>query len=128
MNSKFPLEQLKEEAEDLLKEAEIALRTRDGEPVDPGFISSFIAYPAGLGHAYAFYFSTSSPILTLITPSRMLGFYHAQSARYTSDPVERMLSYVKAAGEYTTASSKYAEDDELRACESSNHTTHTHVS
>lgn len=96
MNSKFPLEQLKEEAEDLLKEAEIALRTRDGEPVDPGFISSFIAYPAGLGHA-------------------LLGFYHAQSARYTSDPVERMLSYVKAAGEYTTASSKYAEDDELRA-------------
>ncbi|KAG2756989.1 hypothetical protein P692DRAFT_20814377 [Suillus brevipes Sb2] len=94
-NSKF-LEQLKEEAEDLLKEAEIALRTRDGEPVDPGFISSFIAYPAGVGHA-------------------MLGFYHAQSARYTSDPVERMLSYAKAAGEYTTASSKYAEDDEIRA-------------
>ncbi|KAG1770956.1 hypothetical protein EDD22DRAFT_976982 [Suillus occidentalis] len=96
LNSKFPLEHLKEEAEDLLKEADIALRTRDGEPVDPGFISSFIAYPAGLGHA-------------------LLGFYHAQSARYASNPVERMLSYVKAAGEYTTASSKYAEDDELRA-------------
>jgi hypothetical protein len=96
LNSKFPLEQLKEEAEDLLKETDIALRTRDSEPVDPGFISSFIAYPGGLGHA-------------------MLGFYHVQSARYASDPVERMLSYVKAAGEYTTASSKYPEDDELRA-------------
>lgn len=96
LNSKFPLEQLKEEAEDLLKETDIALKTRDNEPVDPGFISSFIAYPGGLGHA-------------------MLGFYHVQSARYTSDPVERMLSFVKAAGEYTSASSKYPEDDELRA-------------
>lgn len=96
LNSKFPLEQLKEEAEDLLKETDIALRTRDNEPVDPGFISSFIAYPAGLAHA-------------------MLGFYHVQSARYASDPIEKMFSFVKAAGEYSSASSKYPEDDELRA-------------
>ncbi|KAG1843800.1 hypothetical protein DFJ58DRAFT_731469 [Suillus subalutaceus] len=97
LNSKFPLEQLKEEAEDLIKETDIAVQTRDNsEPVDPGFISSFIVYPRGLAHA-------------------LLGFYHVQSARYSSDPVERMFSFVKAAGEYTRASSKYAEDDESRA-------------
>ncbi|KAG2035797.1 hypothetical protein BDR03DRAFT_983442 [Suillus americanus] len=97
LNSKFPLEQLKEEAEDLLKETDIAVQTRDtNEPVDPGFISSFIVYPCGLAHA-------------------LLGFYHVQSARYASDPLEKMFSFVKAAGEYTRASSKYAEDDELRA-------------
>ncbi|KAG2145363.1 uncharacterized protein EDB93DRAFT_1251463 [Suillus bovinus] len=96
LNSKFPLEQLKEEAEDLLKETEIALRTRGDEPVDPGFISSFIVYPDGLAHA-------------------MLGFYHVQSAQYNTDPIQRMFNAVKAAGEYTRASSKYAEDDELRA-------------
>lgn len=96
LNSKFPLEQLKEEAEDLLKETEIASRTRDNVPVDPGFISSFTVYPNGVAHA-------------------ILGFYHVQSARYASGPLERMFSFVKAAGEYTQASNKYPEDDELRA-------------
>lgn len=61
LDSKFPLEQLKEEAEYLLKESEIAVQTRGDEPVDPGFISSFIVYPNGLAHA-------------------MLGFYHVQMA------------------------------------------------
>lgn len=96
LNSKFPLEQLKEEAEDLVKETEIAVRTRDGEPVDPGFISSFTVYPNGLAHA-------------------ILGFYHVQSARYASNPMERMFSFVAAAGEYTQASNRYPEDDELHA-------------
>ncbi|KAG1835305.1 hypothetical protein EV424DRAFT_365224 [Suillus variegatus] len=96
LDSKFPLEQLKEEAEYLLKESEIAVQTRSDEPVDPGFISSFIVYPNGLAHA-------------------MLGFYHVQMARYATNLVEKMFSYVKGAGEYTHASSKYPEDDELRA-------------
>ncbi|KAG1804702.1 uncharacterized protein HD556DRAFT_1225627 [Suillus plorans] len=96
LDSKFPLEQLKEEAEYLLKESEIAVQTRGDEPVDPGFISSFIVYPNGLAHA-------------------MLGFYHVQMAKYTSNLVEKMFSYVKGAGEYKHASSKYPEDDELRA-------------
>ncbi|KAG2060908.1 hypothetical protein BDR06DRAFT_393900 [Suillus hirtellus] len=96
LDSKFPLEELKEEAEYLLKESEIAVQTRGDEPVDPGFISSFIVYPNGLAHA-------------------MLGFYHVQMARYATNLVEKMFSYVKGAGEYTHASSKYPEDDELRA-------------
>ncbi|KAG1804696.1 uncharacterized protein HD556DRAFT_1225938 [Suillus plorans] len=97
LDSKFPLEQLKEEAEDLLKETDIVVQTRSDELADPGFISSFIVYPNGLAHA-------------------MLGFYHVQMARYATDLLETMLSRVKGAGEYTHASSKYPEDDELHAC------------
>ncbi|KAG2122778.1 hypothetical protein DEU56DRAFT_983975 [Suillus clintonianus] len=116
LNSKFPLEQLKEEAEDLLKETEIAKQIRDGEPVDPGFISSFLVYPEGLGHAFVLFPPhICGPLFINTLLCRILGFYHVQSARYSSNPVERMYSFVSGAGEYTTASGKYPEDDELRA-------------
>jgi hypothetical protein len=65
-----------------------------------------------------FPFRISGPLILAITLiGSMLGFYHVQSARYASDPIEKMFSFVKAAGEYSSASSKYPEDDELRACE-----------
>ncbi|OJA15546.1 hypothetical protein AZE42_09880 [Rhizopogon vesiculosus] len=56
-NSKFSLEHLKEEAEDLLKETDRLARNlpKVAVPVDPGFVSSFVSYPAGIAHSYAFF-------------------------------------------------------------------------
>ncbi|KAG1733916.1 uncharacterized protein EDB91DRAFT_1148001 [Suillus paluster] len=51
LNSKFPLEHLKEEAEDLLKEIYIASKTPSKEEVDPGFVSSYCIYPAGMAYS-----------------------------------------------------------------------------
>ncbi|OAX32802.1 hypothetical protein K503DRAFT_804924 [Rhizopogon vinicolor AM-OR11-026] len=73
LNSKFPIEHLKEEAEDLLKETDRLARNphKVAIQVDPGFISSFVSYPAGIARVY-----------------------HAQMALYGSDPVERMFSFM----------------------------------
>ncbi|OJA20368.1 hypothetical protein AZE42_09500 [Rhizopogon vesiculosus] len=96
LNSKFPLEHLKEEAEDLLKETDKLARNPTDDEVDPGFVSSFISYPAGIAHS-------------------MIGFYHVQMAQYGSDPVGSMLNFMKAAAEHLEATGKYPEDDESHA-------------
>ncbi|KAJ8595201.1 hypothetical protein M405DRAFT_391681 [Rhizopogon salebrosus TDB-379] len=96
LNSKFPLENLKEEAEDLLKETDRLARNPTKNEVDPGFISSFISHPAGIAHS-------------------IVGLYHAQTAQYSSDPVERMFSFMNGATAYIDAAGKYSEDDELHA-------------
>ncbi|OAX35056.1 hypothetical protein K503DRAFT_851394 [Rhizopogon vinicolor AM-OR11-026] len=93
LNSKFPLEQLKEEAEDLVKETDRVLQNPTKEQVDPGFFLSFTSYPAGIAHS-------------------MIGLYHVQMAQYGSDPVEGMFSFIKGAKAYLDAADKYPEDDE----------------
>ncbi|KAG0697468.1 hypothetical protein DFH29DRAFT_856926 [Suillus ampliporus] len=97
LNSKFPLEHLKEEAEDLIKEVYIVSKTPSKEEVDPGVVSSFCIYPAGIAY------------------SRMIGYYHAQMAQYGTDLVERMFSFVNGAKAYMEAAGKYPDDDELHA-------------
>ncbi|KAG2035381.1 hypothetical protein BDR03DRAFT_962496 [Suillus americanus] len=94
LNSKFPLEHLKEEAEDLLKEIDIASRNPSKEEVDPGFVSSFCIYPAGSAYS-------------------MIGFYHAQTARY-SDDIPACIGFVNGAKAYIQAANTYPEDDEYR--------------
>ncbi|OAX32804.1 hypothetical protein K503DRAFT_701512, partial [Rhizopogon vinicolor AM-OR11-026] len=93
LNSKFPLEHLKKEAEDLLKETELA-PTLMKEKVDPGFLLSFIQYPAGIAHSYVFCFSTPdfwSAHLALLC--RMIGLYHVEMAQYCAKAVfERSLT------------------------------------
>ncbi|OAX34055.1 TPR-like protein [Rhizopogon vinicolor AM-OR11-026] len=96
LNSKFPLEHLKEEAGDLLKETDRLARNPTDDEVDPGFVSSFISYPAGIAYS-------------------MIGFYHVQMAQYGSDPVESMFNFMKAAAEHLDATMKYPEDDESHA-------------
>ncbi|KAG2067570.1 hypothetical protein BDR04DRAFT_1026975 [Suillus decipiens] len=94
LNSKFPIEHLKEDAEDLLREMSTAKSLGKGE-VDPGFASSFCIYPAGTAHA-------------------MIGFYHTQIARY-SDDLLACISFAKGAKAYMRAAEAYPEDDEYRA-------------
>ncbi|KAG1883857.1 hypothetical protein F4604DRAFT_1952768 [Suillus subluteus] len=94
LNSKFPLEHLKEEAEDLIKEIEIASKNPSKEEVDPGFVSSFCIYPAG--NAYS-----------------MIGFYHTQTARY-SDDIAACIGFANGARAYLQAANTYPEDDEYR--------------
>ncbi|KAG2143156.1 hypothetical protein BD769DRAFT_1037172 [Suillus cothurnatus] len=94
LNSKFPLEHLKEEAEDLLKEIDIALKIPRKEEADPGFVSSFCIYPAGIAYS-------------------MIGFYHAQTARYSNDALA-CISFFNAAQAYMQAAQTYPEDDEYR--------------
>ncbi|KAG1834673.1 hypothetical protein DFJ58DRAFT_719336 [Suillus subalutaceus] len=94
LNSKFPLEHLKEEAEDLIKEIEIAAKNPSKEEVDPGFVSSFCIYPAG--NAYS-----------------MIGFYHTQTARY-SDDIAACIGFANGARAYLQAANTYPEDDEYR--------------
>jgi hypothetical protein len=48
--------------------------------------------------------------------SRMIGFYHAQTARY-SDDVLACLSFANAAKAYVQAAKTYPEDEEYRSCE-----------
>ncbi|KAG2128642.1 uncharacterized protein EDB93DRAFT_1184074 [Suillus bovinus] len=86
LNSKYPLEHLKEEAEDLLKEEEI----------DPGMVSSFYIYPAAVAHT-------------------MIGFYHAQTAQFSDDAFASCLSYANGAKAYAQAAKTYPEDDEHHA-------------
>lgn len=94
-NSKFPLEHLKEEAEDLLKEIEIAAKNPSKEEADPGFVSSYCIYPAATAYS-------------------MIGFYHAQTARH-SDEVLACLSFANAAKAYVQAGKTYPEDDEYHS-------------
>ncbi|OAX32805.1 hypothetical protein K503DRAFT_804927 [Rhizopogon vinicolor AM-OR11-026] len=96
LNSKFPLEHLKEEAEDLLKETDRISRNPTKEEVDPGFVSSFISYPAGIAHS-------------------MIGLYYVQMSRYSGDPMQKMFCFMKGARAYLEAANKYPEDDELHA-------------
>ncbi|KAG1724346.1 hypothetical protein EDB19DRAFT_1858604 [Suillus lakei] len=97
LNSKYPLEHLKEEAEDLLKEIEIgSSQNPRKEQVDPGAVSSFYIYPAGIAHS-------------------MIGFYHVQTALYDNDPLTCMFSFMRGAQAYMKAAGKYPEDDELHA-------------
>ncbi|KAG2126940.1 hypothetical protein DEU56DRAFT_821582 [Suillus clintonianus] len=96
LESKFPLEHLKEEAEDLLKDIEIALKNPSKEEVDPGFVSSFCIYPGGIAYS-------------------MIGFYHAQTARYSNDLMVCMFSFVNGAKAYMQAARAYPEDDEYHA-------------
>ncbi|OJA15547.1 hypothetical protein AZE42_09878 [Rhizopogon vesiculosus] len=93
LNSKFPLEHLKKEAEDLLKETELA-PTLMKEKVDPGFLLSFINYPAGIAHS-------------------MIGLYHVEMAQYCADPRERMSSFMNGSRAYLLAAGEYPVDDEL---------------
>jgi hypothetical protein len=117
LNSKFPLEHLKEEAEDLLKEIDIALKNPRKEEADPGFVSSFCIYPAGIAYSYVFVcFPRSLYFLIVALRFRMIGFYHAQTARYSSD-VLACISFFNAAKAYMQAAQTYPEDDEYRPCE-----------
>jgi hypothetical protein len=43
-----------------------------------------------------------------------------QMAKYGSDPVESMYSFVKGAAAYMNAANRYPEDDESHACKCSN--------
>ncbi|KAG2059298.1 hypothetical protein BDR06DRAFT_987265 [Suillus hirtellus] len=95
LNSKFPLEHLKEEAEDLLKEIEIASKNPSKEEVDPGMVSSFCIYPAAVAYT-------------------MIGFYHAQTALH-SDDVLACISFANGASAYLQAAKTYPEDDEFHA-------------
>ncbi|KAG2108957.1 uncharacterized protein F5147DRAFT_693493 [Suillus discolor] len=95
LNSKFPLEHLKEEAEDLLKEIEIASKNPSKEEVDPGMVSSFCIYPAAVAYT-------------------MIGFYHAQTAQH-SDDVLACISFANGASAYLQAAKTYPEDDEFHA-------------
>lgn len=94
LNSKFPIEHLKEDAEDLLKE--ISTAKYHGKEVDPGFASSFCIYPAGTAYA-------------------MIGFYHTQMARYGGDLLARIQSLVNGAKAYIRAAERFPEDDEYCA-------------
>ncbi|KIK36702.1 hypothetical protein CY34DRAFT_55520, partial [Suillus luteus UH-Slu-Lm8-n1] len=94
-NSKFPLEHMKEEAEDLLKEIEIASKNPSTEEADPGFVSSYCIYPAATAYS-------------------IIGFYHAQTAQH-SDEVLACLSYANAARAYVQAAKTYPEDDEYHS-------------
>ncbi|KAG2346573.1 hypothetical protein BDR05DRAFT_959508 [Suillus weaverae] len=95
LNSKFPLEHLKEEAEDLLKDIEIALKNPSKEEVDPGSVSSFCIYPGGIAYS-------------------MIGFYHAQTARYSSD-ILACFSFVNGAKAYVQAAQAFPQDEEYHA-------------
>ncbi|KAG1791237.1 uncharacterized protein HD556DRAFT_1386844 [Suillus plorans] len=97
LNSKFPLEHLKEEAEDLLKEIDImkASNNLSKEELDPGMVSSFCIYPAAVAYT-------------------MIGFYHAQTARH-SDDVLACISFANGASAYLQAAGTYPEDDEFHA-------------
>ncbi|OBZ79655.1 Small glutamine-rich tetratricopeptide repeat-containing protein beta [Grifola frondosa] len=95
-NSKFPLADLLEDAQDMIREMETAT---DDQPTDcdPGFLMSFWLYPKGRAAA-------------------MIGFYHAQMASQCikdgeEDEVIRD-HFVKAAASYVDAATTYPPDDE----------------
>jgi len=46
----------------------------------------------------------------------MIGFYHVQITKYSSDLVERMFGFMNGAKAYLEAANKYPEDDECHAC------------
>ncbi|KAG2108961.1 uncharacterized protein F5147DRAFT_693521 [Suillus discolor] len=97
LNSKFHLEQLKEEAEDLLKEIDIMIASNNlsKEELDPGMVLSFCVYPAAIAH-------------------KTIGFYHAQKARY-SNGVPACISLMNGVNAYLQAANTYPVDDEFHA-------------
>ncbi|KZP31804.1 hypothetical protein FIBSPDRAFT_1037356 [Athelia psychrophila] len=95
-NSKFPLEDLFEEADAVLHEIE-AHPSPESYPGDPGFVLAFYSYPAG--HALS-----------------MKGFYHARMARRCyPDGVAAEDHLRKSANFYLEAAEKFPEDDEKHA-------------
>ncbi|KIJ67014.1 hypothetical protein HYDPIDRAFT_26424 [Hydnomerulius pinastri MD-312] len=93
LNSKFPLETLFEEAKDLLDETLNNREPPSASPIDPGFFSSFIVYPAGDARA-------------------MIGFYHSQMAKYSINPLEKLDHLMKAGEAYSVAGITFPQDDE----------------
>lgn len=55
---------MKEEAEDLLKEIEIASKNPSTEEADPGFVSSYCIYPAATAYSYALICFPALPLLS----------------------------------------------------------------
>ncbi|KAL6299613.1 hypothetical protein BKA93DRAFT_819814 [Sparassis latifolia] len=97
-DSKYTLEDLFEEAQDLIREIDIAMTNIPTVEYDPGFISSFYIYPRA--HAYA-----------------MIGFYHNKMAKQCAELGvtslgDVMIHFAEASKAYLTAATIFPEDDE----------------
>jgi len=96
-DSKYPLEDLLEEADDILREMREDPRPTGGDPHDPGFISSFYVYPAA--HA-----------------TSMKAYYHAQMAPQCHPDTDAATEHLRKSGNYyIEAADMYPEDDEKHA-------------
>lgn len=119
-NSRYPIENLLEEADVILREMdEHDPRPTHGGSYDAGFISSFYIYPAAQATSLVIILSLVNSFEVGSFLSSMKAYYYAEMAPRCYPDTDAARDHLRKSGNlYIEAANMYPEDDEKHACKS----------